>query len=332
MRKLDKLTAEQEARFGEFVERWTAIGLCTDPADRPRAEEAIREAYKMGGRELPEKIVWCGSPLGQALTRAIVIQNRASVGASVRASVRDSVGDSVGDSVWASVRASVRDSVRASVRDSVWASVGDSVGGQHEAPWIAFYAFFREACGLVAETDKLVGLRGVTESAGWWLPHEKICWVSERHNVCSLDDEQRIHAEDGPAIAYPDGWAIWAWHGVRVPQKVIEQPLTLTPEEIRDEQNQEVRRVMLDRFGTERFLREVGAALVHEDEFGKLWAAELRGDEPLVMVEVVNSTPEPDGSFKDYWLRVPPSIRTAREAVAWTFDVPGAKYELAAES
>ena len=37
------------------------------------------------------------------------------------------------------------------------------------------------------------------------------------------------------------------------------------------------------------------------------------------MVKVVNSTPEPDGSFKDYFLRVPPEIVRAKQAVAWTF-------------
>lgn len=37
------------------------------------------------------------------------------------------------------------------------------------------------------------------------------------------------------------------------------------------------------------------------------------------MVKVVNSTPEPDGSMKDYFLRVPPTVKTAREACAWTF-------------
>jgi hypothetical protein len=49
------------------------------------------------------------------------------------------------------------------------------------------------------------------------------------------------------------------------------------------------------------------------------------------MLEVVNSTPEPDDSFKDYFLRVPPNARTAREAVAWTFDVPERKYVLQAQ-
>ncbi len=51
------------------------------------------------------------------------------------------------------------------------------------------------------------------------------------------------------------------------------------------------------------------------------------------MVKVVNSTPEPDGSFKDYFLRVPPTCQTALEAVAWTFDKTPEQYrELAAQT
>jgi hypothetical protein len=38
---IQQLTPEQEARFPEFVERWTQIGLCTTPADRVKAEQAI---------------------------------------------------------------------------------------------------------------------------------------------------------------------------------------------------------------------------------------------------------------------------------------------------
>ena len=345
--RIEKLTPEQEARFGEFVEAWTAVGLCTDPADRPAAETSIRDAYRLAGREEPESIVWCESPLGQALTRAIILGSGASVWASVRDSVRDSVWDSVRASVWASVGASVRasvgdsvwdsvgDSVRDSVGDSVWASVGasvrDSVYGQHDASWLAFYAFFHDACGLVEQTKRLDGLWGVARAAGWWLPHERICWVSERHNICSLDAEQRLHAENGPAVGYPDGFAIWASHGVRVPQQVIEAPATLEPAAILGEQNVEIRRVMIERFGVDRLLRETESELVDADvdQYGRpreLRRISLRDDEPVVMVQVANSTAEPDGSFKDYWLRVPPDVETAAAAVAWTFDVPADEY------
>jgi len=37
-------------------------------------------------------------------------------------------------------------------------------------------------------------------------------------------------------------------------------------------------------------------------------------------------TSEPDGSHKCYFLRVPPTMRTAREAVAWTYGLTAEAY------
>ena len=50
------------------------------------------------------------------------------------------------------------------------------------------------------------------------------------------------------------------------------------------------------------------------------------------MVEVVNSTPEPDGSRRTYFLRVPPTTRTATAAVAWTFGMRESEYAPARET
>ena len=50
------------------------------------------------------------------------------------------------------------------------------------------------------------------------------------------------------------------------------------------------------------------------------------------MVEVVNSTPEPDGTRRTYFLRVPPATTSAREAVAWTFGLRGDDYRPSIES
>jgi hypothetical protein len=124
--KIEVMTDEQKSRFPEYIKRWTDIGLCTLPANRPMAEDAIRLMYSQSNLPVP-KIVWCGSPLGNALVRAVLPSVGASVRDSVWASVWDSVGASVGASVGDSVGASVGASVRASVRDSVWDSVGASV-------------------------------------------------------------------------------------------------------------------------------------------------------------------------------------------------------------
>jgi hypothetical protein len=136
-----------------------------------------------------------------------------------------------------------------------------------------------------------------------------------------------LHCEHGPAVAYPDGWGVWAINGVRVPQRVVECPQDLKIDEIEKEGNAEVRRIMLERFGWARFVQESGAKEVSRDDWGILFRKELANDEPLVMVKVANATPEPDGSLKDYFLRVPPDVRSAHEAVAWTFGQERKDYE-----
>jgi hypothetical protein len=118
------------------------------------------------------------------------------------------------------------------------------------------------------------------------------------------------------------------------------RPHEITVEMISKEQNSEIRRVMIDRYGPARYLVDSGAKKIQEDEWGSLYRKEVPGDEPILMVKVVNSTAEPDGSYKDYWLRVHPECRplladgtfgnpqmlTARNAVASTFGMVGADY------
>jgi hypothetical protein len=107
------------------------------------------------------------------------------------------------------------------------------------------------------------------------------------------------------------------WHGMRVPAQIIKAPATITVAQIEAEANAEVRRVMIQRYGMARYLSDSGAKQISETERGTLYRKELAGDEPIVMVKVRNSTPEPDGSVKDYFLRVPPTMTNASEAVAW---------------
>ena len=98
---ITKLTAAQESRLGEFAAKWTDIGLCTEPADRPRAESALRDAYALAGLAPPQRIVWCGSPLAAGLTRAIVLHclGRAAAGENVAGSARRDIAVLAGDDV-----------------------------------------------------------------------------------------------------------------------------------------------------------------------------------------------------------------------------------------
>ncbi len=382
-----------------YAQRWTEIALSTDPADRPRAETAVRDIYRHGGLEPPATIVWCGSPLSMMLAQAVVTARLTagnvaasvdsargtvweSVWESILKSVRDSDGEGAGDNVrfsiswsivnsvhmsiqhtgrsnapwfriWGTVgdrvslrvgasvqhriRAALRDGVRATVRvrDSIVSGISDSViDSFQDAPWLAYTRYCHDVLGLAAQTAPVSGRWELAQSAGWALPHENICFVSERPGVLNRDDRGRLHSLTGPACVYPDGWAIHAVHGVCVQRHVIEDPARITVERIDGLRNAEIRRVMIERYrhgeavsGAKAYLRDAGAErLDHDENYGTLWRRNVRGDEPIVMVEVVNSTPEPDGSRKRYWLRVPPDMTTAREAVAWTFGMPAQEY------
>ena len=273
------LTPDQEARKLDYVQEWTDIGLCTEPADREAAEAAIALMYRCGGLAPPEKIVWCDSPLSMSLTAAILSHN---------------------------------------VEPSVRAGVGDSVYGQHEAAWLSFYAYYREVCGLHKETEPMEGLSALARSAGWCLPYSNVAFVSERHTTLRRDERSRLHAEDGPAVAYPDGWSIWAWHGVRVPQPVIEQPDTLSVRDALQEKNVEVRRVMLTRIGAERLQAELSASVLDEDIDGQGMPRRLLRLGDIVDRRFVGYTCPSTG--REYQAQpVPPEVRTCAEAVAWRF-------------
>src|ERR1700693_1702944 len=99
---ITSLTAEQKARFPEFVNKWTEIGLSTSPADRPRAEKAISGLYKLANLKEP-KIIWLPCPISATLSAVCytsLIQHRLVEGNSaVRSAVYSAVYSAVDSAV-----------------------------------------------------------------------------------------------------------------------------------------------------------------------------------------------------------------------------------------
>jgi hypothetical protein len=170
---------------------------------------------------------------------------------------------------------------------------------------------------------------------GCWLLYwadDTLYWVA-KPTVHREPRTQRLHHITQPALA-SDFVNLYFWHGVMVPAFMVRRPDLITLAHIDQEINAEVRRVMIERYrhgeeihGAAAFIRDAGGErLDHDERYGTLWLRRITRYEAIVMIEVVNRTPEPDGHFKHYWLRVPPTMRTAREAVAWTFNMPAQQY------
>ncbi|MFD4124871.1 DUF6745 domain-containing protein [Streptomyces globisporus] len=324
------------------VNSWRSVAAATGRADRAAAEAGVRRAYRTAGLAEPDRIIWAASPRAAVGT----VEKLTDAGRSVREEVRtrpwaderrrmyDELGPAGWSALWSATGAQLWETTAAlaeRIRTGVVADLAprpqdegavrlvllDAVLGQHDAAWLAAFD---------GHGDRLAGLAEVARNAGWWWPYENAVVITERPDVLHRDEAGRLDHGEGPALAYGDGFALHAWRGMPVPAVFLDELSSLTPERIRAEENAELRRVMLEYYGYDRYLTESGAEPVHRDETGILWRIALDGDEDVVMVEVVNSTPEPDGTNRTYWLRVPPTTRTAKDGVAWTFGLEGAAY------
>jgi hypothetical protein len=204
--------------------------------------------------------------------------------------------------------------------------LGAEIYGQNET-WLCFFEFMEwaGATGL----DGTMGLRNMAHNAGWWIPYDTIAVVSDRPCSLHIDDEGNLHSHDSPAIEFRDGWKYYASHGVELPAWVIETPELIDAEKIDLEDNVEVRRVMIELYGLDKYLSVTNAELVDKDDnphIGTLWRKPQEDDEDIYMLEVRNSTPEADGTWKTYVLRVPPTMETALQANAWTFNCDPEEY------
>jgi hypothetical protein len=356
----EQLAPEQLARLRAYAARWAAIRRSTEPADRAAAEDGARLAYHAAGLRPPARFVWCESPIALAsLTRrasrrdgpnvkpALIHRLRRRVAAAVRRRVHKRVRAAVESAVNSAdaLVASASDAVMLRAPDenlsllqcarngfplswSLFAGHGfrDCAAGPHDLSWLGAYDYIRHVLGLRDETASLPGLLQLAASVGWLQPHQHTCWLAERPDLLRGDALGRLHSANGPALRYPDGWSVWAWKGVEVPYWIIERPERITLASIDDELDVQVRRCMIEIMTPQRYVALGGAVRVAEDETGVLWRRAWLGFDAWAAVEVINATPEPDGTRKHFFLQVPANIQTAREAVAWTYGLRANAY------
>ena len=311
--KIAKLTPEQAAMMPEWTDRWLAVGLSTEPADWERAEAAVRGCYAAAKLKQPRVVLRMGSPFAATLggATAVLLLDRKK-------------------QVWSQVADQVRSQVRSQVGEALW----QYRGAQLWAGWYAYISFFRDVCGWTSPSlaayahDEQLAL-----SCGWTWWHEDVCAISDRPRTLLRDAQHRLHCETGPALAYPDGWSIYAWHGTRVPEAAImTRPDAITLDNILAEKNSAVAHVWMRRAGA-HIWDDTRVTRLHADTDGAGQGRELLqvamgpASQPVTVVRV-----RCPSTGHEYRLHVPPTVRRCDEAVAWTMRLTAPEYHPAVES
>lgn len=211
---------------------------------------------------------------------------------------------------------------------TAFTSFADGRWLQHEhLGLLAIFAYLHNVGGYIAQTAALQGLWQVATNAGAMVPHERVCWLSDRHDVLEVDALGRLHSAAGPAVRYRDDWCFFAWKGVEVPAWMILHPERIQAYLVERERNPVIRHCMIEIMTPRRYIESGAPSRFAVDDVGTLWRKQwLDWRDAWAAVEVINGTPEPDGTRKHYFLQVPPDMRTPTEAVAWTYGINAKRY------
>jgi hypothetical protein len=300
MAKIEKLTDEQMALTHTYMEASLAVGLATGPSNREEAEKALLELYDFCGVARPvDAIFFVRSPReAQRLIAALIqkkVEDRTKFGATNDEQIKGII-----------------EGVEAP--SDVYTSHGYSYGN-HECYWIWYYKYMREVLQVPVDAKAEQGLNIMERLAlnsHWHYVFPNCAIVCDRPDEVHLENRV-LSNEEGPAFRYSDGFECYAIEGHIVTEQIVMSPETLTLKQIDDEQNAEVRRIMIQRYGVAKYLMETGAKIIDTDPGLGLEGSAMRG-----LIEdnhnnrwLIGS----DGSTgREYHMPVPNTVNTCAEA------------------
>jgi hypothetical protein len=273
--KIESLTPEQTARFGEYVDKCVAIGMNTDKVDLDNAKLAICKAYRLAGLKEPTTFHVVDSPIAAVEFIQTLDPSKGK-------------GDILNEMCF----------------------------GSMDISWLSFYKYFIEVVGL--DLENITGVLELTNYTGWYNVYEDVVVFQHRPEFIKMDDNSRLHCENGPAIRYRDGYSLYSWHGTRIPSEWIENKASLTPEIALTWSNIEQRRCAAEILGWDNVIRQLTHVVIDEDgdpEIGTLIEVDIPeiGREKFLRVKC--------GTGRMFCIPVPPDMETAIEAQAWTWDL-----------
>ncbi|CBN57022.1 MULTISPECIES: DUF6745 domain-containing protein [Kamptonema] len=332
---IDKLTPEQEALIPVYREKWRAIALSTEPINREKAADAVKAIYAAIGQQEP-KIIFFDSPCAAH-------QNLLSLG---------SLPYSLYDLIRLEVRIAIKIILGSQLNIKLWEEIGklftiefdscfsiqignEIIGEITEEEAVEIEAYF---WGVIMQEDLaeeasimdycISGLtlssrksqykwelyQSLAENCGWIYTLEEICYVCDRPRILSLDSQQRLHAEGSPAIQFADGFSVYAYHGVRLPEKYGKfHPQQWRSEWLLSEDNAELRRVLIQGIGYDRICQELAA--VELDTWQQYTLLKIDNNVDIEAIYLLKMTCPSTGYL--HVLRVPPDVESAREAIRW---------------
>lgn len=204
----------------------------------------------------------------------------------------------------------------------------------------ALFDFQISVLNARGDTEHWKAFESIVSNCGWLFAFDKVCLACDIPFKINFDNEQRFHAEGEAAIKFADGYSLYYYHGVSLPEKYGQvSPQHWQPEWYLEEPNIQLRRILIEVIPSHKLqsswllhernaelrrnlIRKIGYARICQElqaleldtylEYALLKIdANVDGEQIYILKMTCPST----GSI--HALRVPPNMASAREAICW---------------
>ncbi|AFY53176.1 hypothetical protein Riv7116_0582 [Rivularia sp. PCC 7116] len=338
--KFTKLTSEQEALIPVYREKWKKIALSTERIDKEKATEAVKQAYSFVGEKEP-KMLFCRSPIEilQELQRRkkenIVFQPLNKIWKlfinlhdNIIIKLEEKFGEYIDDEIYLQLSEPIN-----LCCEEIWGGIsstlfnrnlfplfyelGNDCKFSHETIHASFLDYYLNVLNIsINKTNKSQWeiYKSLVLSCSWIFFGKNTCFVSERPFTLFFDDENLLHADAKPAIEYSDAIKVYAYHGMIIPEKYGKHhPNQWKPSWLLQERNAELRKILIQEICYSRILEELQA--IELDSYQEYTLLKINSDidiEPIYLLKMICPS---TGNI--HVLRVPPQMKTAREAITW---------------
>jgi hypothetical protein len=318
------ITEAEKVLLKEHTDRWIKMILRTEPTDFSKLKPAIEGLY--GAANLPIPVVALArSPIAMvfmygAASAILKKKKKAPPAQDVINTVVEAFNavdaSKTNNLVQEYVSLTKKLAGAAGITEAKqWSNVYQ--GGAYWAQYDVYLTAMRDVIGLrLPEHEKYKYWEEAAIHGTFRVMHEKFCIVTDFPDTLKMDDQNRAHCQNGPSHRWSDGWALYHWHGVAVPEHWIMNPASLSAKEAITWTNIEERRAACEILGWAKILKELKAKVIDSDgdpEIGELLEVTLPdiGTEKFLRVMC--------GTGREFALPVPPEMTTALEANAWTY-------------
>jgi len=177
---------------------------------------------------------------------------------------KDSIEDDIWIKVWKQILVQMENQIEDEIRDVVGDGTCLRIGCGHIVYFepsyrefifnindIAFYEYYKHL-GVFQNEDSRKYVKYLESYPGYVIFLKGFAFVCGLPNEINYDTQGLLHFETGPALSWGDGYSQYYWHGVPVPGKWINEPLSITSEDFLTESNAERRRALHEILGTDR--------------------------------------------------------------------------------